>query len=696
MAADNLGVDHMTPVAIIGMSCRFPGAENPDRFWRNLITGTSSVGVVPDGRWADPLTSSLAATGASIRFGGFVDDVELFDADFFGISRREAQHMDPQQRILLELAWESIEDAAVRAEDVRGARWGVFIGACADDFRFRYLITGNLDRFGHTGTNRCMLANRLSHHFGLRGPSEVIDSGQSSSLTALHRALSSLRLGECEAAVVGGINLNLLQEVNEQVRLWGGLSPDGRCYTFDDRANGYVRGEGGGCVVLKPFDAAVRDGDHIYCVIRGSATTNDGGRSGLGVPSQEAQCDVMKAAQAVAGVSAADVAYIELHGTGTPVGDPIEAGAVGEIVGLARPYEHPVRVGSVKTNIGHLESAAGIAGLLKACLMLHYGQVPPSLNFVNRNPGIALDELNIRLVTEVEEGAFTPQDVVGVSSFGMGGTNVHVILGPSPKPAEENDAVYGDTIWCLSGRSREALRETAQVLLRYLVGLGTSPSITDVAWTLSNRTQWAHRAAVVGSDWPEIRHGLEKVVCGNDLAVPDGWLTEAALERGRFMQVASEYIRTGDAAGVMKLIVKNSRKVSLLPTYPFQRDVFDIPRVTGGPPGAASTPQASPQDPPIASFTEQWLNTYADADRIWTVRTLLERELTVVLGGSAPDLDHELSFTDIGIDSMTLLEFLDRINNVTGIDLPETVLFDHPTISELAECVKKEMELKHG
>ncbi|MET9484027.1 beta-ketoacyl synthase N-terminal-like domain-containing protein [Streptomyces sp. NPDC006638] len=709
------------PVAVIGMSCRFPGAAHPAAFWENLRSGTSSVGPVPADRWTDlpdeaagepsDRPSDGPSAGRRVTAGGFVDGVMDFDAGFFGISRREARHMDPQARILLELAWEAVEDASLDAAELSGSRWGVFVGASADDFRMSYFATGNLDRSGHLGTSRALLANRVSHVLGLRGPSEVIDTGQSSSLAALHRALSGIRLGECEAALVGGIHLNLLGRVTDQIQLWGGLSPDGRCHTFDEAANGYVRGEGGGCVVLKPLDAAIRDNDPVYCVVRGSATNNDGGRSGPGVPSQEAHQEVIAAAHAAAGVRAADVAYVELHGTGTPVGDPVEARALGAAVGGGRPPGDPLRVGSVKTNLGHLESAAGIAGFLKACLVLHHGHLPPSLNFVRSPAGTPLDELNLRVVTEGEARSFTRADAVGVSSLGMGGTNVHVVLGVSPTapPGPAGAAVGGreDTVWCLSGRSREVVQGLARALLDHPFPAGRY-SVADIGWTLAHRAQGEHRAAVLGGDWADIRRGLEKAAAGQGLAVPESWLEEAGPDRASLVALAAEYAYTGELTKIREALGFGQRRVPALPATPFARETFACETSPGtshasrasqtsqGPQTsqvrpAPPTTQAPAATPPPA-FTDRWTAAPGPTDRLWLTRTLLEDELLTVLGGSATRPDPDRTFQDTGVDSMTQLEFLDRITDATALDLPGTVLFDHPTINELATHLNTLME----
>ncbi|MCN9244790.1 polyketide synthase, partial [Streptomyces sp. RY43-2] len=425
------------------MSCRVPGASGPDAYWELLKSGLQTVGEVPADRWnaADLYDPDRSVPGrANTRWGGFVSYVDRFDAAFFGISPREAAEMDPQQRLALELGWEALEHAGLARTSLSGTRTGVFAGAIWDDYATLKHRQGFAAITPHTvtGLHRGIIANRLSYTLGLRGPSLVVDSGQSSSLVAVHLACESLRRGESELALAGGVSLNLVPDSMIGASKFGGLSPDGRTYTFDARANGYVRGEGGGFVVLKRLSRAIADGDRVLGVIRGSAVNNGGADKGMTTPDVDAQTDVLRQAHAQAGTEPRDVEYVELHGTGTPVGDPIEAAALGAALGAGRPADRPLLVGSVKTNIGHLEGAAGIAGLIKAVLTVRSRAVPASLNFETPNPAIPFDELNLRVNTE-----YTPWQpntdgqrmVVGVSSFGMGGTNAHVVI--EEAPAEE-------------------------------------------------------------------------------------------------------------------------------------------------------------------------------------------------------------------------------------------------------------------
>ncbi|MFE2755866.1 SDR family NAD(P)-dependent oxidoreductase [Actinosynnema sp. NPDC059335] len=415
-------------VAVVGVSCRLPGAADPAAFWRLLRDGLDVVTEVPADRWEALSPETRAVRGA--RFGAFLDGVGDFDAGFFGISPREAAATDPQQRLVLELAWEALEDAGIVPGSLAGTAASVFVGSLRDDYAGLVLGRGAITQHTNTGTHRGIIANRVSYALDLRGPSVVVDTAQSSSLVAVHLAAESVRSGESPLALAAGVNLNILGEGALGAEQFGGLSPDGRCFTFDARANGYVRGEGAAVLVLKPLRAALADGDDVYAVIRGSAVNNDGATPGLTVPRPAAQAAVVRAAQRRAGVEPEAVQYVELHGTGTPVGDPIEAAGLGEVFA---DRAEPLPVGSVKTNVGHLEGAAGVVGLLKAVLAIRHRELPASLNFATPNPEVKLTEHNLTVHTG--RSAWPHPDrplVAGVSSFGMGGTNCHVVVAEPP------------------------------------------------------------------------------------------------------------------------------------------------------------------------------------------------------------------------------------------------------------------------
>ncbi|WP_438939825.1 type I polyketide synthase, partial [Catenulispora rubra] len=533
------GSDATDPIAVIGMACRLPGAEDPARFWQLLRDGVDAVSQTPDDRWPmeELYDADVSAPGkVNSRHGGYLDrDTVLgFDAAFFGISPREARQMDPQQRIMLELSWEAFEDARIDpltglgpADPGDAASVGVFVGSIWSDFA-TLLNRGGVDRIGRhalTGTHRGIIANRISFFHGLRGPSLVVDTGQSSSLVAVHLACESLRRGESVLALAGGVNLALAGESHITAGKLAGFSPDGHCYTFDARANGYVRAEGAGLVVLKPLRAALDDGDRIHAVIRGSAVNNDGGGTGLTTPSSQAQEAVIRAACRAAGVPPHQVQYVELHGTGTKVGDPVEAEALGNALGKPREADSPpLAVGSVKTNIGHLEAAAGIAGLMKTVLSLKHRELPASLHFDTPNPHIPLGELNLRV--QREAGPWPDESrplIAGVSSFGMGGTNAHVILEQAPEPYSAD--VAGSTgsgdadqdafcVWVLSGRSVGALRAQGGRLAGAL-DQAAGVDVNGVGRVLAGRARLEHRAVLCGSGM-ELAAGLQALADGRE------------------------------------------------------------------------------------------------------------------------------------------------------------------------------------
>ena len=412
------------PIAIVGMGCRFPSASTPEAFWDLLSSGKDAIRPAPASR----------PHAAELGVAGFVDEVESFDADFFGVMPREAEIMDPQQRLLLEVAWEAVEDAGL-ADRLAGSRTGVFVGISNLDYlRLQAGRASSTDPYAGTGNALSIAANRLSYFFDLRGPSWAVDTACSSSLVAVHHACRSLRDGAIDAALCGGVNLILSPELTRVFTRAGMMSPAHRCRTFDADADGYVRGEGAAIVVLKRLRDAIRDGDTVHAVIRGSAVNQDGRSNGLTAPNGPAQQAVIREALQAAGVTPADISYVEAHGTGTPLGDPIELNALIEVLNEGRDASQPCAVGSVKTNIGHLEAAAGIAGMIKTVLMLRHGSIPPHLHFRRLNTHISLAT---PFVIPTQSTAWThigPRRA-GVSSFGFGGTNAHVILEEAPPAA---------------------------------------------------------------------------------------------------------------------------------------------------------------------------------------------------------------------------------------------------------------------
>ncbi|MBC7882880.1 MAG: acyltransferase domain-containing protein [Anaerolineae bacterium] len=537
----------MDAIAIVGMSCRFPGAANPAAYWQLLRDGIDAITEVPAMRWDvdafyDP--QALAPKTMNTRWGGFIDRVDQFDNQFFGISAREAQYMDPQQRLLLEVAYEALESAGQPLEQLAGSPTGVFVGICNSDYyRLNLNQPDDIDAYASTGGVYCITANRLSYLLDLRGPSLAVDTACSSSLVAVHLACQSLNRGECTLAVAAGVQLILTPELSISLAKAHMLSPDGRCKTFDSRANGYVRGEGCGAVILKPLALALNDGDPILAVLRGTATNQDGRSNGLTAPNGYAQQAVIRQALDEAGLHACEIDYVEAHGTGTPLGDPIEALALGAVLAEGRPAERPCRIGSAKTNIGHLEAAAGIAGLIKVVLALQHRLIPPNLHFEEANPHIPFDRLPLKVQEHLEPWPQQESAVrtAGVSSFGFGGTNAHVVLQEAPtggllrSPTDDNPELLP-----LSARSVEALRELADAFRLRLLSESDAHSLAEWCYSAGvRRTHHAHRLCLVAGSKTELVRQLEAWLQG---APPPGSSQGRKLP-GRSLKIA--FVFTG-------------------------------------------------------------------------------------------------------------------------------------------------------
>ncbi len=512
------------PIAVIGMGCRFPGgADSPEAYWRLLREGVDAVSEVPADRWDvdayyDPDPEAPGKTCS--RWGAFLREVDRFDAGFFNISPREATAMDPQQRLLLEVAWEALEDAGTAPDTLAGSATGVFVGISIADYMRLQDSTADstyADPYTATGSSFSVAAGRLSYVLGLQGPALVVDTACSSSLVALHLACRSLALGESRMALVGGVNLILSPMATIGFSKARMLAPDGRCKTFDARADGFVRGEGCGVVVLKRLADAVRDGDRIQAVVRGTAVNQDGRSNGLTAPNGLAQEAVIRRALAAARVAPADVGYVEAHGTGTALGDPIELQALGAVLGAGRPADRPLVVGSVKTNIGHLESAAGMAGLVKVVLACRHGEVPPHLHFEEPNPYVPWDRLAIVVAAERRPwpAAGDGRRLAGLSSFGFSGTNAHVVVEGAPALPPAGAAPDRPLhLLAVSARGEEALRELARRWADHLAG-HPGQDLGDVCHTANTgRAHLPERLAVVAGSLDQMRDRLAAFAAG--------------------------------------------------------------------------------------------------------------------------------------------------------------------------------------
>ncbi len=531
------------PIAIVGMGCRFPGrVKDPESFWQLLKNGVDSITEIPGERWdikdyydPDPDVPGKMYT----RYGGFLEEVDRFDPQFFGISPREATAMDPQQRLLLEVSWEALEHAGLAPAQLQGSQTGAFMGICFEDYSRFSVNSGDptrMDAYSSLGNTRSIAAGRLAYIFGFNGPTFFLDTSCSSSLLSVHLACQSLRYRECNLALAGGVNLMLTPEATIGFCKLKVLSTDGRCKTFDASADGYGRGEGCGILVLKRLSNAIADGDKIFALIRGSAVNHNGKSNGLTAPNGSAQEALLQQALENSRVTPSQIQYVEAQGTGTSLGDTIEVLALGKVLGQGRAQDQPLKIGSVKTNFGHLEGAAGVAGLIKVVLGLQHQQIPPHLHLEQPNPHIPWQKLPITVPTEL-----TPWEsgekgrLAGVSSFGMSGTNVHIILEEAPgqgksrsplrSPLNKGGKAFGKSeelnerthqILTLSAKSEKALVELAQSYQKFLENNSTA-AIADICFTANTgRSHFNHRLAIITSDKQDLADKLTKIIAGQE------------------------------------------------------------------------------------------------------------------------------------------------------------------------------------
>ncbi|TQC50696.1 acyltransferase domain-containing protein [Rhodococcus sp. WS4] len=529
-------------IAIVGLASRFPGAgKTPAEMWQMLAAGRDGISDLPEGRWeeftSDPQIK--AAVEKANTQGGYLDDVKTFDAEFFAMSPLEVANVDPQQRLAMELTWEALEHARIPASDLKGEQVGVFIGSSANDYQLLAVSDPvHAHPYALTGTSTSIVANRVSYFYDFRGPSIALDTACSSSLVAVHQAVRSLRSGESDLALAGGVNMLVAPPATLGFDQLGVMAPNGRIKAFSSDADGMIRAEGGGLVVLKRLEDAERDGDEILAVIAGSAVNQDGRSNGLAAPNPDAQADVLRHAYRDAGINPAGVDYIEAHGTGTILGDPIEADALGRVVGRGRADDKPALLGSAKTNFGHLEAAAGAAGLIKVVLSMQEDTLPPTLNFAGPNPYIAFDKAHLQVIPE---GAawprYTGSAVAGVSGFGFGGTNAHVVVREYTGPAVDDTAEPVDgvdsaqevvsaqesvaetaeptVVLAVSGALPSRRRRAAAELADWLeTEEGSTTPLTDVARALARRNHGRSRAAVLAKTRAEAITGLRAVAAG--------------------------------------------------------------------------------------------------------------------------------------------------------------------------------------
>ena len=503
------------PIAILGMACRLPGGvKTPEDYWQLLSDGTDAIREIPPDRWNvdDYYDPNLTPGTMNTRWGGFIDDIDQFDPAFFDLGQREASIMDPQQRILMETTWEALEEAAIAPDRTAGTNTGVFIGMCNLDYATLHAIPPPR---GNTGVSMSIAANRLSYWFDWTGPSAVVDTACSASLLSVHLAAASLCRDECELAIAGGVNAILWPMTTVSFAQAGMMAPDGRCKTFDAAANGYVRGEGCGIVVLKRLSRALQDGDRILAVIRGSATNQDGRTNGLTAPKGVSQESVIRAALNASGLTPDQISYVEAHGTGTPLGDAVEVAALAEVLGNERAPDLTCVLSAAKSNIGHLESAAGIAGLIKVILALQYEAIPPVVHFRSLNPKISFGAVPFCIPAQIADW---PQPrgkrYAGLSSFSFGGSNVHLVVGEAPMRTMPGVSSNGPHLLPLSAKTEEAFKPLILRMAEYLA-LHPDLPIADVCFTAAcGRSHFPYRFALVASSTAEMAAALGRAALG--------------------------------------------------------------------------------------------------------------------------------------------------------------------------------------
>ncbi|MFI1913832.1 beta-ketoacyl synthase N-terminal-like domain-containing protein [Nocardia sp. NPDC020380] len=701
------------PIAIVGMSCRLPGGvDGPAAFWHLLVDEVDAVeDTVPATRWTAEqyVDVDRAAPGKTVTAaGGFLPAIERFDAEFFGISPREAAEMDPQQRLALELAWEAFEDAGVPPRAKENGPTGVYFAVKFNDYRaLKIAIATEISPFTSTGDVEGIIANRISHCLGMSGPSLTVNASCAGSLIAVHLACQAIRSGDCPTALVGGVQLNIIPETAVGLSKLGVLSPHGRSRAFDAAGDGYVRSEGGGAIVLMSLADAVKQNRRIYCVVRGTATNNNGHNHSLPATSETAQRELLRRACERSGIDPGTVDYVEAHGTGTELGDRTELGALGAVYGTGRGADRPLLVGSVKTNIGHTEAAAGIAGLIKTALALRHRIIPRSLHYERDREGLDSAALNLRMTSRRwswPEAADHPMRA-GVSAFGFGGSNAHVIVEEPPHRAAPVVAER-EQLLVLSGRTPAATLAQAARLRDYLLAHPDTP-LAAVADTLGRgRTHFLHRVAVTATTVAEAVEALAdvEIVSVTDESpwhemVSDGAVgsSEAVRQWVRAFPAAElegdqRHASLNALASLYRLgflpdwsALAAPVEVLSLPTYPFQRESHwlrmnspatsaTVHRVQSSAVGQSMQPRAETlpdESTAAARVTGEFTRTVAS-------------EVAAVLGIAVAALDLGENFARVGIGSVQAVEISARLAAKLGIEVPTVVVWGHPSVLELA------------
>lgn len=690
-------------VAIVGMAGMFPGADDPDMLWQNLVNEKDAIAAVPRGRWAD------AALEPSWRQGGFLAAVDRFDAAFFGIGAEEAALMDPQQRLFLQVAWHAIEHAGHSPSSLAGTRTGVFVGVGGFDYA-EILRGSELAGSGHavTGMAHCVVANRLSHQLDLRGPSEAIDTACSASLVAIHRASEAIASGACDQAIAGGVNLLLSPSLQSSLADAGALSASGRCQVFDERADGYVRGEGCAAVMLKRLDRALRDGDDVLAVLKGSGVAHGGRSMSLTAPNPKAQAELLVDVYARAGVDPALVGLIETHGTGTPLGDAVEVNGLKKAFAELRD-RHGRRtegmqctLGALKSHIGHLEAASGVASLIAAVLAIRHRTLPGVLHYERPNPQVRLEDTGLRIGRRAQawEAALDAHGgqqplTAGVSAFGFGGVNAHAIVqeyrGERSATQAGGMAEPLQRMIVLSARTATQLEQQVQNLLAFLRGpAGAKATLADLAYTLqAGRDAMEERLGLLVDSREHLERQLDALATG--LAVQFGMYrsrVERSSESVRLLDrdpalketIITKWLAAGELGPLLEFWCKGvdiawerlyagSRLNRIaLPGYPFATERHWVDTLGG-------RPNAAPATVVVAA---------AGRDAEASAEALIRAEVASQLSVAPHSLDPERNFFELGVTSLGLAQLVREVNARLGVDLSPSMLFEYPTIRTLA------------
>jgi polyketide synthase PksL len=720
-------------IAVIGMSGIFPGAQNLATFWDNLISEKNVLQEIPKNRWdweaLHTETQDKNIDQEVIKWGGFIEKIAQFDASFFHISPREAELMDPQQRMFLQIVWKTIEDAGYSPESLTQQNPGLFVGVFSNDYAELLQKNGIEDAYFSTGTTHSILANRVSYLLNFHGPSVAIDSACSSSLVAIHQAVQAIHNGDCSVAIAGGVNALLAPSNYISAGAAGMLSKDGLCKTFDKDANGYVRSEGCAAILLKPLKDALADGDHIYGVIKGTAVNHGGHINSLTAPNPNAQANVIMRACQRADVPIETINYIETHGTGTSLGDPIEInGLKNAFLHLAEEQGHkklPIQycaLGAVKTHIGHLESAAGIAGVVKVLLSMQHKKLIANLHFKALNPYIKITESPFYIVDKTQDWLPIKNEAgdnfplrAGVSSFGYGGTNAHIIMEESPlkRADDSNNSILDASLILLSARTKIALQQRLQDLQKFLIQTSKKPTLSEISYTLSTgRKHFKYRCAWIVESLEELKETLEKI--RNEQAPdhffenfnqPDtltdsifseeninSFIQEANTEKhtspstykNMLLKLAELYTKGYEITWESMWINQTKQRISL-PTYPFAEEYYWIPQPHGFESVEKITKQNAALTEALSTHLENPASAIEAAYLLTHIHKNFRQQLSSLLKIASGSIDLNIPLSELGLDSITFRELAVALKNYYAININPSLFFTYTTIETLSE-----------